>query len=811
MTVSTLHVTGTRGEITPLMASRVDTEFIQSAYAKARNTVVTRYGPHTRVPGTLAMGRPKNNSQIARFLPFIFNEDQVYLIEVGHQYMRFWTPNGQVFSGPTPYEIYSPFTLAQLPNLHARQSGDVLYIFGGGRPQLLKRMAETNWTIEPMTVKDGPYQPLNTTATTLRPSADQRFNTSGSILTGPSPGGSSPSRIFDRDPATFGNFDTASSYIGWGLFSGSAVVNAYMLQAPDQSDYVPATPVSWQFQGSSNGLTWTTLDSRNAQTGWAAGERRYFEFENKVAFRYYRLIWNGVDGHEKNYSALAELLINRAPESQTPMNLTASSTQGINGGAGFQPTDVGRSIRLLGSDGRWRWAEIVSRSSTTVVQVLLHGHALPDLSPFLNWSLGVFHGDKWPYTGTIFEDRMVLAGHDEDPLGVWVSVSSAYDNFRQSQPLVADDGFSLKLTGGTFDMIRWLAESGQLLAGTASVLRSIGTRNQSNAMAHDNARQQAQTLVGASAAQPVNVENVILFIDRNRKRLYETAYSFEADGYMAREVSTLSGHLFLPGVEQLAYLNAPHKFVVVRRADGKLVFFAYDREQRVAGGTLVDLGGVVEEIAILPGADNPELWMIVRRTRGGQQERFIEKLAPFFDEDDALLPVYGASAYTYDGAATTGLTGLDALRGVTVGVWADGRDIGDATVTAGGVLTLPQDVTASKIVVGERLPWEIRTLRLNQYGQQDGAGLGRKIRILRARLDLLLTAGVLTGSVREQLPLRRDVDALHDPEDPTPLVTGFVNMPVDDSFQNEGVLVIRGSSMHPATIRAIALDVEGEP
>ncbi|TJW57838.1 MAG: hypothetical protein E5X43_39780, partial [Mesorhizobium sp.] len=66
-------------------------------------------------------------------------------------------------------------------------------------------------------------------------------------------------------------------------------------------------------------------------------------------------------------------------DTQTPFDLTASSIVGINGGTGFQASDVGRTIRLLGSDAVWRWARIASRSSATVVKIRLYGHALPNL------------------------------------------------------------------------------------------------------------------------------------------------------------------------------------------------------------------------------------------------------------------------------------------------------------------------------------------------------------------------------------------------------------------------------------------------
>lgn len=46
-------------------------------------------------------------------------------------------------------------------------------------------------------------------------------------------------------------------------------------------------PRDWTFEGSNNGSSWTTLDTRTAQTGWTV--TRNFTFSNTTAYRYYRI------------------------------------------------------------------------------------------------------------------------------------------------------------------------------------------------------------------------------------------------------------------------------------------------------------------------------------------------------------------------------------------------------------------------------------------------------------------------------------------------------------------------------------------
>lgn len=817
MVVRTLQVTGTRGEVTPLMHARVDTDFYQSAYAQARNMVVTRYGAMTRAPGTIYEGKTKVAGRPVRMLPFEFNDEQIYAIEAGAGYFRFWTPEGQVFDGVTPYEIATIFDDDDLPLLHGRQVADAFYLFTGGRKQVqvLKRLGETNWTLEPYTTKDGPYLPVNDTGTTLTPASyaalvpKMASNTTPSGTVVSDPASTSAYLVFDKSKATDVNWSDTVGNVSYQSPTAK-IVDAYYITSTDSKD-VARTPTTWSIEASNDGVTWVTLDTRQGETGWRSGETRFYEFANKTAYLYHRLRWSAADG--AGQSKFAEIAFNQAAADQTPFDLTASSVTGINDGAGFSANDVGRSVRLQASDGRWRWAEIVSVTSTTVVKVRLHGHALPDLKPIANWRLGTWSNiTGWPYTGRVYEDRLTLAGSDEDPIGVWMSVNGAYEDFRTSQPPVDDDALTLRLTGGKLNAIQWLAESGTLLAGTADVLRSIGGRDQGAALSPTNVRQRAETSVGAARIEPVEIENVVLFVHRHRRRLYEAGYSYEADGYLAREVSTLNEHLFRPGIEQIVFFDDPFKYCMCRLADGKIVFFAYDREQKIVGGTLVDYGDVIDIMA-MPGRDGTDVWIVANRG----PSTVIERLAPFPAVEGVIysmgldVPVQSVCSAVHDVDEAASVFAVpDCLEGETLGVWADGRDLGDAVVTDAQI-TLPFGKTANEVVIGRRMPWRLQTLRLATYGQQDGAGLGRDMRIVKAFVDLYESSGVQGGTLTETADIVDEASAEYNPDEPEPMLTGMYPVHADDSFLNRGVFVMEGNKMHPVTIRGFSLAVEGEP
>ncbi|MGS5086584.1 discoidin domain-containing protein [Hydrogenophaga sp. A37] len=55
------------------------------------------------------------------------------------------------------------------------------------------------------------------------------------------------------------------------------------------SGQVPRDPKDWQFQGSSDGATWTTLDTQSNQAFARRFELKTYVIANPSLYRYYRL------------------------------------------------------------------------------------------------------------------------------------------------------------------------------------------------------------------------------------------------------------------------------------------------------------------------------------------------------------------------------------------------------------------------------------------------------------------------------------------------------------------------------------------
>lgn len=157
------------GELSPLLDGRTDQEKYFSGAKVMQNFIPTVQGPVMRRGGTRYIGNTKGDGK-AWFIPFEFSSAQSYVLEFGENYIRFWVNRGQLQSGMAPYEIVSPWTLADLTTdegtlaLHYTQSGDIMWIVssrGDKKAYKLSRLGATNWTLTEVLFRNGPFADID--------------------------------------------------------------------------------------------------------------------------------------------------------------------------------------------------------------------------------------------------------------------------------------------------------------------------------------------------------------------------------------------------------------------------------------------------------------------------------------------------------------------------------------------------------------------------------------------------------------------------------------------------------------------------
>jgi len=153
-----------KGEVTPLIDARNDTEVYQAACRHLENFIARMYGDAERRPGTkyIAGMRDSDDSETvagvskALLVPFIYSEDVAYLLEFTQYHIR-------VFYDDTLLDsLASPYLETDLFDLQFKQLGDVIWITHNDYAQRkFLRVSTSYFALEPINFEKGPFMTRN--------------------------------------------------------------------------------------------------------------------------------------------------------------------------------------------------------------------------------------------------------------------------------------------------------------------------------------------------------------------------------------------------------------------------------------------------------------------------------------------------------------------------------------------------------------------------------------------------------------------------------------------------------------------------
>ena len=172
------------GELTPLLWDRVKFERYAPGAMLLDNFIVTKHGPIFHRPGSLFVNYAKRTDSLdfnydkKRLKKFVFSRTQVFMLEFGHKYIKFYTYDEAgdpitVQKDGADYIVGTPYRAEDLPELRFTQSMDTVYITHSlYHPRTLVRHAANDWSWAKFIPEDGPYEIENTdTAKTLKVAA----------------------------------------------------------------------------------------------------------------------------------------------------------------------------------------------------------------------------------------------------------------------------------------------------------------------------------------------------------------------------------------------------------------------------------------------------------------------------------------------------------------------------------------------------------------------------------------------------------------------------------------------------------------
>jgi len=821
-----LQDTFVRGELSPRLHARASLDLYRAGLSTCENFLTLPHGGLRKRGGGYYVGELGPSAfgpgveGLIRLIPFIFSADQAYCMEFGELYLRLYAYGARVGT----IELTTPWPEDDLDGIQFVQSADEMWLVHPDYPpQKLIREAALTWTLEEFEFNDGPYKDINLTATTLTPASTGSLtpimtnNTTPSGTVADSAASANAYLLFDGDRSGQYNVGTASGWTRYTFASGTKVADAYWIVAPVTGD-LQGAPSEWAIEGY-DGSDWVVLDSRSGETGWSPGEKRFYEFNNKVAYAAYRFRWHALNGITT--LVIAELRLNEAGDGQTPFNLTASAVTGINDGAGFRTADVGRSIRLLGSDSKWRWARIVSRTSSTVVTIRLYGHALPDTSPITNWRMSAFEDGDWPSSVGLYEERLALAQRFQ----LFTSKTGLFDEFAPGEEDDAAIAFK-NAGGGQANDIVWIADAdGFMLIATAGGVRALSGAGIDEALTPSSFKNRKSRTYGCASMPPIDAGSSFVYASRSRRQLIELTQT-QLGRFQSDDIGQVSEHIPKRGIVELTYQSDPDPIIWFPLDTGELAGYTHQPSQEVRGmhrhvwgGSFSTGDAVVERALVTPGQSAPDdLWVAVKRTISAATIRHLEYVQPAIEYADLANAFYVDSGLTYAGAATNSITGLLHLAGQSVdvlyrtgaGKWfvAKGR-----TVSGAGAITLPNAATCTRAHIG--LPYTATAVTLElDVGARDGSLVGRRKKVSKVILSVLETD---VSGLEVKSNIRGEWETARVPEDAIStdgsiiLHTGDIVIPIDDSWAGKGMIQIRHTNPTPCTIRSFTPVFEGEP
>lgn len=604
-----------------------------------------------------------------------------------------------------PYEISSPYTIAQVDDISYVQSGSDIYLFHSAvAPYTLTRESDASWTLEASVISPVPtYEPGYTPNTTLTPGA-----TSGTGVS------------FTAGASTFLGADVGRQLMnlsGAGVavitsVSSATVAVADIIEAFPSTSAITAT--NWKmdlspicdltFDGIQKG---SIVRVRSTYVEGTLGTPITISGVTQANPAVVTTATHGlVDGNKVvvqdivGMTQINDRIFTIDVASTTTFSLLGenSSAYTAYGSGGrvrqvftdikldaFRSTDVDSYI--IANGGVLKITEYIS--ATEVKAVILKTLNTADATS--GWSL---ESPTWsasrgyPSTGTTFESRLWVGGTTAQPKTIWSSAIGDFLDFGVGP----DEEDALDITIVSDGPIQWLSASRDLIIGCTDAEYSLNSPTDTT-ITSTSIKQLARTFYGSDQQQPLTAGYELIYLQAANTKIRTFGYDYTRDGYLSEELTYLINTLTADGIVELAYLKTPTPTIYAVTNDGQLLCGIYDKEKKIIGWTNFETDGYFERVSVVESSDGDILYTQVRRIINGSTVRSIERLnlGFGFDSDmDGFSDCYAV----YSSSLTVSSISLGSTTTFTV--TAHGLTDGDTIVIKGITDELEADQDSSK-------------------------------------------------------------------------------------------------------------------
>ena len=258
---------------------------------------------------------------------------------------------------------------------------------------------------------------------------------------------------------------------------------------------------------------------------------------------------------------------------------------------------------------------------------------------------------NYPGAVSYFEQRRVFAGTNNAPQDIWMTKSGTESNMSFGLPIRDDDRIEFRVAAREANTIRHIVPLTNLLMLTGSAEWRVTSVN-SDAITPSSISVKPQSYVGANNAQPVIVNNSLVYAAARGGHIRELGYNWQANGFITGDLSLRAPHLFDNlTILDMALAKAPIPVVWMVSSNGKLLGLTYVPEQQLGAWHQHDTDGTFESVACVSEADDDVTYCVIKRTINGATKRYIERMGTrlFKTQRDNFFVDAGA---TYDGTNT---------------------------------------------------------------------------------------------------------------------------------------------------------------
>ena len=180
---------------------------------------------------------------------------------------------------------------------------------------------------------------------TYTPEADIATGGTASASADNAANGEGAAQAFDGNVNTKWE-DPVNGGTGWLQYqlASAASVDTYILTSA--GDVQQRDPAAWQFQGSNNGTTWTTLDTQTGQVFANRSQAQSYSLTNTTAYLYYRLNITANNGGSAYSLQLAELGLFSSKSGAVNQRWTFSPVSGSALGSYFTIINANSSLLM---------------------------------------------------------------------------------------------------------------------------------------------------------------------------------------------------------------------------------------------------------------------------------------------------------------------------------------------------------------------------------------------------------------------------------------------------------------------------------